>query len=67
MKAENETTDHNRTIKLTQIPSPDVSSMEITINYVHGDNEQGRIYKAVALDNIVIPAIISALNRGGGN
>jgi hypothetical protein len=60
MKAENTTTDHNRTIRITDIPDKDFPELLITICYV--DDERSRCGKAVVLDNIVIPAIIKGLN-----
>jgi hypothetical protein len=66
MKAENLTTDHNRTIRLTGIPSKhphDPVEMLITINYIHKDGDGSAVIdKAVTLDSTVIPAIINAIN-----
>jgi len=61
MKAENKTTEHNRTIRLTGIDG-DVPAMLITINYVARRNDS-LCCLAVALDNIVIPAIINSTNN----
>lgn len=62
MKAENTTTDHNRTIRVLGLKSdPDVPELLITVGYVA--NQGAVVGKAVALDNEVIPAIIEALNR----
>ena len=60
MKAENKTTEHNRTIHLTGIEG-DVPEMLITVNYVAKPNDS-LCYLAVALDNVVIPAIIDGIN-----
>lgn len=65
MKAENKTTIHNRTIRLTELPIGQFcckSEMLITINYVEDQNIQ-RLDLAVALDNVIIPAIIKAINQ----
>lgn len=66
MQAENETTGHNRTIRVTGIPTAhkdDVSEMNVNVMYGHGNNEGGLIHKAVALDDIIIPRIVAALNH----
>lgn len=68
MKADNsfETTGHNRTVKITGIPTDhpsDPSELTITINYVRNPGDDiGRVHMAVALDKHVIPAIIRAIN-----
>jgi hypothetical protein len=59
MKAENTTTGHNRTIKITEIPGPYLNKLTITVNYVDG----GCVVKARTLDSIIIPEIIKALNN----
>lgn len=65
MKAENKTTEHNRTIRLTEIPDPDdkrlLPELTITINYIQGDGVP-ILDKAVTLDSVVIPLIIEAIN-----
>lgn len=66
MKVENETTGHNRTLRLTGIEGDRrkcgvLPELTITISYVNDDGHG--IYKAITLDNVVIPAIIKALNR----
>ena len=66
MKAENETTGHNRIIKITDLPSlyaENLSELSITIHYVSKENEDGVLAKASALDHFVIPKIIKALNQ----
>ena len=66
MQAENSTTEHNRTIRVTGIPAKhplDRTELLITIGYVDDENDGDRIHKAVALDNHVIPEIIAALNE----
>lgn len=65
MKAENETTGHNRTLRITGIPGAEAPLRElcITIGYVSGSNDGAVIDKAVTLDSVVIPAIIEAINR----
>lgn len=67
MKATNkfEITGHNRTIKVTEIPTNqpgDLSELTIQITYTKNTNEGAVIDKAIALDTHVIPAIIKALN-----
>ena len=65
MKAENKTTNHNRTIKITGLPQEhhdDLTELEITTNYKTIPNDGNVVSKAIALDKIVIPAIIEALN-----
>lgn len=64
MNAENKTTPHNRTIRLTNIPLGQHcrhSEMQIKISYVESDG--ARIDLAVALDHVIIPAIIDAINK----
>lgn len=67
MKAENTTTGHNRTIRLTEIPDNGKGSLRelvITINYkLFGDNDPYTVDKAVTLDGVVIPTIIEAINK----
>ncbi len=65
MKAENVTTGHNRTIRLTEIPGDELKTLLITITYVEVTNDGGVIYKAVTLDNVVIPLIMAAINERG--
>jgi hypothetical protein len=60
MIAENTTTGHNRTIRIMDISDEDFPELLVTVNYV--DDDRSRCGKAVVLDNIVIPAIIKALN-----
>lgn len=61
MKAENKTTEHNRTIHLTGIEG-DIPEMLITVNYVAKPNDS-LCHLGVALDNTVIPAIINGINN----
>jgi hypothetical protein len=61
MKAENKTTEHNRTVHLTGIEGC-TPEMLITVNYVAKPNDS-LCYLAVALDSIVIPAIIDGINN----
>ena len=64
MKIENNT-NHSRTLVVTNIPKKhpnDLDTLTITISYVD-DNTGSRLYKAIALDHHVIPAIISAINK----
>ena len=63
MKADNTTTEHNRTIKVSGILDADMPEMLITITYVRETNDANILNKAIALDNLVIPAIIKALNK----
>lgn len=63
MKAENKTTDHNRTIRLSDIPGYN-GDLLITLGYVNDDNS-GVVDKAVCLDNVVIPTIIDLINEMG--
>jgi hypothetical protein len=65
MKAENKTTGHNRFIRVTGLPPTRYNtpkSMTIRIEYDLND-DISPLVKAIALDHIVIPAIIKALNR----
>lgn len=67
MKAQNDTTGHNRTIRITEIPEHPhryLSEMSITIGYLR-EGDGSIIDKAVTLDNVIIPAIIEALNKHG--
>lgn len=68
MKAENQTTGHNRTIRFTDIPSDndpghknDVRELLVHIKCVE-NHEEGVVFQAIALDHVVIPAIIQAIN-----
>lgn len=60
MKAENKTTGHNRIIRFTDIPSEGnlPREMEVEIRYVGESNGA----KGIALDNIIIPAILKGLS-----
>lgn len=60
MYADNKSTNHNRTIKLTNLPG-EMKELEITINYTG----QGNASKGVCLDGVVIPRIIAAINNPG--
>lgn len=66
MKAENDTTGHNRTLRIHDIPDPEgkgyMPTLVITINYAIERDDGQRVQRAVTLDNVVIPAIIKALN-----
>ena len=60
MKAENNTTDHSRTIRFHDLPQNQSGLTELTvrINYV-GDSTATN---GIALDHVVVPAIISAFH-----
>lgn len=62
MKADNTSTGHNRTIRLTEIPGLP-SELTITVNYVQVANDGDAVKKAVCLDGVVIPEIVRALNN----
>ena len=68
MKADNSfaITGHNRIIKITGIPTEhpgDLTELTIQINYrIEPNDGSSTIYKAIALDHHVIPAIVKALN-----
>jgi hypothetical protein len=73
MKADNsfETTGHNRIIRITGIKRkrgeqywPDLPTLTIQIGYTDDDSEGSQVEKAVVLDNVIIPAIVKALNGG---
>ena len=54
---------HNRTLNVNEIPTSYVSdpqNLEISIKYTDIGDE-GRVHKAVALDNQVIPFILQAV------
>jgi hypothetical protein len=53
---------HNRTLVITDIFDEYMKEMKISINYVD-ENDGNRIYRAVTLDNVIIPAIIKAINE----
>jgi hypothetical protein len=57
MRAENKTTEHNRTIRVTGIPG-EMPELVILVDYAGDCN----VEKAVVLDGTVIPAIIDSLN-----
>lgn len=65
MKVDNTSTDHNRTLRFRDITYQHglndgnnyLREMLVTVNYVPNDKPQ-----AVVLDNIIIPAIINAIN-----
>ena len=68
MKAENTTTDHNRTIRFMDLvghrgePMTGMdgkTELQVSLHYVRENNA----YDGVALDNAVIPAIIKAVNQ----
>jgi hypothetical protein len=65
MHADNTTTDHNRTIRITDIPynlaAGIIPELTITINYAN--DSLPVIDKAITLDNIIIPTIISLINN----
>lgn len=61
MKATNEGTGHNRNILLTEIPGGILNNLRISVTY-HNDSPGRTIDKAVCLDNVVIPAILNAIN-----
>lgn len=65
MKVENDTTGHNRTLRFTNLPklmSNELSEVVVTICCVSKHNEPGVLAKAMALDKIIIPSIIEAIN-----
>ncbi len=72
MKADNQSTDHNRTVHITNIKPHGIwaklnicnlpTELTITINYKE-DGPGTTLEKAVTLDSVVIPAIIKALNE----
>lgn len=63
MKAENDSTPHNRTIKLTEIGGEYLHELEIYVNYTSTPNDGGMAEKGCTLDKIVVPAIIEAINK----
>jgi hypothetical protein len=67
MHADNTQTDHNRTIRLTGIPDPHkkdlLAELDITVGYKTHYNDDQVVVKAITLDSVVIPAIITALNQ----
>jgi hypothetical protein len=72
MKATNDDTDHNRTIRLSEIPipaeelrgaSPLFTELTITVNYVTVPNDGQVGTKGVTLDRYVIPALLAAINN----
>lgn len=62
MKVENDTTGHNRTLRFTNLPKLILGEFLVTISYVSKHNEPGILAKAMALDKIIIPSIIEAIN-----
>lgn len=71
MKADNLTTDHNRTIKLTELPTcafgvgRDLpAELTITVMYQRCPGDR-TLDSAVSLDSVVIPEIIRAINNHG--
>ncbi len=67
MKADNTTTPHNRTIRLTEIPSGKhgaLSELSIKIGYVSDDPKIGDGHRGVTIDSVVIPMIVEAINAG---
>jgi hypothetical protein len=63
MKAENQTTGHNRTVRFTGVVSDDpkvpvAAEQLVELRYV----EPGNVDAALALDHGVIPAIVQAVN-----
>lgn len=64
MRAENQSTPHNRTIQLTEIPPGKFkgpAEMKITINYVLEGRPPADY--GIALDGFVIPEILGAINQ----
>lgn len=64
MIAENVSSDHNRTIVFKDLPILEgmtLPSLTITVNY-DGDGDSD-VHKGITLDNVVIPAIILAVNN----
>ena len=63
MKAENQSTGHNRTIKITEIDQKSNLPTEITITVTYKANENIAVVdQAVLLDKFIIPQIVKALN-----
>lgn len=62
MRADNTTTEHNRFIKITGIEDPNnegyCPELEIMICY----RVDGNANKGMTIDNVIIPAIIKAIN-----
>lgn len=65
MKADNKNTTHNRNIRFTDLPG-ETDALTVYLNYTN-DDAIGRSRKAVCLDNVVIPAIIKAINEQDTN
>ena len=59
MKAENTSTGHTRNIQITEIEGGEVENLVIRLDY----GSEANVLKAITLDNIVIPAIIKAINQ----
>lgn len=57
MKADNQSTPHNRTIRFSEIPDEEIHEMDVTINYTG----QGNAGKGVVIDSIIVPYIMNAL------
>ena len=56
---------HARCLKVTGLPVAglsDLAELTFTIRYVEEENDGHRLDKAITLDNVVIPAILRALN-----
>lgn len=64
MKADNGfgTTGHNRIIKVTDTGDKSMPELTIVVNYQKQENDGSVVDKAVCLDHVVIPRIVSALN-----
>jgi hypothetical protein len=67
MKATNEGTGHNRTIRLTGLPGTNgtLTELTITVNYTNTPNDGSTLDKAVTLDSVVIPELLRAINATG--
>lgn len=62
MKAENQTTGHNRYIRVTEIgPASPLDAIELDIRY----RGEGGHRHGITLDNHIIPRILAALNDSG--
>lgn len=59
-------TREGRRLTFTEIPTrPDgievMPKLTVAINYTPGDEEEGPLDKALALDGVILPAIVAAL------
>lgn len=63
MQVENKTTDHNRTLRFSGLSGDLMPELVVTLNYQKTTNDPDILYKAITLDNVVIPAILKAVNQ----